>query len=252
MLLQTTDLSIGYSTKHVIAKNLNLKIEVGQFIGLIGANGTGKSTLIKTLAGLQPKISGQVLWQDKPCSSHSAEERAKLIGLVLTERTQLAYATAYEVAAFGRFPYTGFSGKLSPHDKEIVARCLNQVGALGLASRRFSELSDGERQKIMIARALAQEPQVLILDEPTAFLDYTRRIEIMHLLRDIAHQGTCAILLSTHELDLALQTVDQLWLLDEKGEFHQDTPLNMQQSGLLEANFGSGILINLSLSPRRN
>lgn len=222
-MLQTENLSIGYTNK-TIASDISLSLEKGEMACLIGENGSGKSTLLRTLAGLQVPISGRILLENSILSDISVQEKARLVSLVLTERLHLSFATAFEVAALGRFPYTNFMGTLQSEDRVCIENALQHVGADHLSKRWFNELSDGEKQKVMIARALAQSPKLLILDEPTAFLDFKRRIEVMKLLRTIADQGECAILLSTHELDLATQFADTIWHFDASRYLHTLKP----------------------------
>ena len=172
---------------------------------------------MRTLAGLQKPLAGEVFLEDRDLHGLTESERARLLGLVLTERVDVGNLSAYALVALGRYPYTGWDGSLSPADEEVVRWAIDAVGARDLAARSVGELSDGERQKVMIARALAQEPAVLLLDEPTAFLDLPRRVEIVQLLRRLVGDSDRAVLLSTHDLDLALRCADRLWLLPLDG-----------------------------------
>lgn len=167
----------------------------------------------------------------------SARELARRLSVVLTERVNPGLLTAYTLVSLGRHPHTNWSGRLSAQDEAAVRGALAAVGAAALADRQVIELSDGERQKIMIARALAQEPAVMILDEPTAFLDLPRRVEVMQLLRRLAHDDQRAILLSTHDLDLALRTADRIWLMTGAGDLHVGAPEDLVLSGAFEAAF---------------
>lgn len=212
------NLSIGYRSKRqlrVVASCLNASLPKGQLTCLLGANGIGKSTLIRTLAGFQPSLDGDILIQGKPLSSYSPRQLAKEIGVVLTTKSDTPMLTVREIIGIGRSPYTGFWGRLSADDERIVSDALHQVGIESLADRSLVELSDGERQKVMIAKALAQQTPVIILDEPTAFLDFPSKIEILQTLRHLAHDNQVTILLSTHDVELALQLADNIWLMEK-------------------------------------
>ena len=226
--LTTHDLSIGYTAPRkqpvVVAERLNLTLSAGELVCLIGPNGVGKSTLMRTIAGLQPPLHGQIMLGESNLANLSAADRAQQLSMVLTDRVDIGLLSAYGLVALGRHPYTSWSGHLTDKDKAVVYWALEAVDALHLAERHFSELSDGERQKIMIARALAQEPELMLLDEPTAFLDLPRRVEIMSLLRELAHTTNRAILLSTHDMDLALRSADRIWLLAMDGTMHVGSP----------------------------
>ena len=186
---------------------------------LIGANGAGKSTLLRTIAGFQLPLEGTVLLGGDDVRALSPRQRAERMAVVLTDRPDVMCTTVWEMVATGRAPFTGFWGRLSGKDRNIVTRSLRLVGIEWMADRTVASLSDGERQKVMIAKALAQQTPVILLDEPTAFLDYPSRVEVMQLLLNIAHEEHKTVLLSTHDLDLALQTADRLWLFErERGE----------------------------------
>ena len=189
----------------------------GEKCGVVGKNGTGKSTLLRTLAGLQQPLVGSVLIDDTPISNLSAIERARLIGVVLTQRLEVQNLTVREVVAMGRSPYTGFFGTLSKADWEVVDEALRQVGMSPWADRYVQMLSDGERQKVMIAKALAQQTPVLVLDEPTAFLDYPSKVEMMKLLCRLAKEMDKTIVLSTHDIELAAKIATRFLLLSENG-----------------------------------
>ena len=247
--LKTEALSIGYArngkTARVLAEDLCLSVQKKEFVCLVGPNGAGKSTLLRSLAGLQTVLNGQVMLKDAEngidawvnVHSMDATQRAKRMSVVLTERVDPGNLTAYDLAALGRFPYTDWTGRLSPADKEIVRWAMESVGAEMLAERNIHELSDGERQRVMIARALAQEPDIIILDEPTAFLDFPHRVEIMSVLKQLARTTGQAILLSTHDLDLALRSADTLWLLSLSGSLQCGAPEDLVLSGAFEETF---------------
>ena len=211
------NLIIGYRSKHqlwAIASPVHASLQAGELTCLIGANGVGKSTLLRTLSGFQPPLDGEILIQDKPLSDYSARELAQKIGVVLTNRMDIPQLSVQEIIGIGRSPYTGFWGTLSSADQKIVDEAIRQTGIQHLASRSINELSDGERQKVMIAKALAQQTRLIILDEPTAFLDFPSKVETLQMLRRLAHEQHKSILLSTHDVELALQIADQLWLME--------------------------------------
>lgn len=213
------DLCIGYRSRIReirIHEHLSFRLYPGELTCLLGANGTGKSTLLRTLSASQPALSGELLVEGKPLSAYSEKERSRTIGVVLTDRTQAGGLTVYEVVALGRQPHTGFFGRLTKTDHAIVEEALEAVGISRKAGSYTAELSDGERQKVMIAKALVQECPLILLDEPTAFLDVVSRIEIMTLLHRIAVEQKKAILLSTHDVEQALVLADRLWLLSEE------------------------------------
>ncbi|MBI1294069.1 ATP-binding cassette domain-containing protein [bacterium] len=242
-VLQTENLAIGY--RHtgradlVISRNLDLRLRRGELVCLLGPNGAGKSTLMRTLAGLQPALAGTILLDGDPPADLTAREMARRLSIVLTERVDVGNLSAQELVALGRHPYTDWWGNLTVHDEEVVRWAVRVVGAGALAERPIQELSDGERQKVMIARALAQEPLLILLDEPTAFLDLPRRVEVMGLLRNLARHTGRAILLSTHDLDLALRSADRLWLMAADGGMVTGAPEDLVLSGAFERAFAS-------------
>lgn len=235
-------LSIGYEhgkAARYIAQDLDLALEAGQFVCLLGPNGVGKSTLIRTLAGMQAPLTGQIQISGKHYASIPPRERARLVSVVLTEAAPMGMMDAYTMVSLGRHPYSGWFGSLNAHDCDRIEWAFEAVGATPLASRQVAELSDGERQKITIARALAQETQVMLLDEPTAFLDLPRRVELMRILRNLAHKERLALLLSTHDLDLALRFADRLWVLDAEGALIQGYPEAIAMGGAFAKVFES-------------
>ena len=241
--LTTHDLAIGYTASRraarIVAEHINVTLHPGELVALIGPNGAGKSTLMRTLAGMQTPLHGQVCLGQDNLHRLPADALAKQLAVVLTERIEVGNLSAYALTALGRHPYTDWRGNLTPHDEEIVRWAMTAVGATALAHRPVNELSDGERQKVMIARALAQEPQVLILDEPTAFLDLPRRVELLRLLGNLAYTTGRAILLSTHDLDLALRVADRLWLLPTGGQLITGIPEELAFNGALAEAFRS-------------
>jgi iron complex transport system ATP-binding protein len=244
-LLTTHQLNIGYSQSRratTVLADINLTLHPGELTCLIGPNGAGKSTLMRTLAAMQPPLAGHVRLGDEEMQQIPAQRLAKQLAVVLTERVEVGNLSSYALAALGRHPYTDWRGHLSAHDEAVVRTALTTVGAAPLAHRPVNELSDGERQKVMIARALAQEPQILLLDEPTAFLDLPRRVEIMQLLHKLARERGCAILLSTHDLELALRLADRLWLMPVGGPLTVGLPEELALNGALAATFrGEGV-----------
>ena len=221
ILLEGQHVSIGYRQKKqdvCIHADLNFRLHQGELTCLLGANGSGKSTLLRTLSAVQPSLSGDIRLLDKSLNDYTERERSRTIGVVLTERTQTGGLTVSELVALGRQPHTGFFGRLNATDQKRIADAIESVGITRLARSYMAELSDGERQKAFIAKALVQECPLILLDEPTAFLDVVSRIEIMNLLRRLAREEQKAILLSTHDIDQALLLADRLWLL----RAHQD------------------------------
>lgn len=210
--LATRHLTIGYPGR-IVAEELNLTLNPGDVVALLGPNGTGKTTLLRTLAGLIPPRSGVIELAGEGLESLSVRERAKRVAVVLTERPQTGWLTGFDLVAAGRYPHTGWQGRLSDADRAIVDDCLERVGASAFRDRPVASLSDGERQRVMVARALAQEPRLLLLDEVTSFLDLPRRVAFFALLGDLAAEGY-AIVISTHELELALRCANRLWLYD--------------------------------------
>ncbi|MBN2596103.1 MAG: ABC transporter ATP-binding protein [Marinifilaceae bacterium] len=222
-LLHIRNLSIGYGSK-IVAGNLSAIIPSGELICLLGSNGTGKSTLMRSICGFQPVLGGLILIDNQEVHQLNEKELSKQIAVVLTDRVVVPNANVQELVGYGRSPYTGMLGRLNAADKIIVARAMEQCGIAHKKDSLLTSLSDGERQKAFIAKALAQDTPLIILDEPTAFLDLPARVEIMQLLRDIANTSGKSILMSTHDLDLALQLSDRLWLLQNGGPLITGSP----------------------------
>ena len=241
-VLQLKGLTTGYTAKSkrtVVTAGINAELYKGELVCLIGPNGAGKSTLMRTISGSQKPLEGEVFLEGTDIYGIPPRQLAKKLSLVLTERVNAGMLSAYEVVALGRYPHTSWSGKLSSRDHEIIQEAIAMAGATELAERSLSELSDGERQKIMVARAFAQEPEVMILDEVTAFLDLPRRVEVMKLLKNMANQSGKCILLSTHDMDLALRGADRIWLLPKGGDLHIGSPEDLVLDGSFEAAFQS-------------
>ena len=271
------DLSIGYTAKgseKVVASGLNAAINSGELTCLLGQNGIGKSTLLRTLSAFQPALGGDILlnidpplspprgtplripqgevWKGlRPLSSLTSQLLSRLIGVVLTEKLTIKNMTAEELVGMGRAPYTGFWGRLTEEDHQVVREAIRLVGIESLAQRMIQTLSDGERQKVMIAKALAQQTPIIYLDEPTAFLDYPSKVEMMQLLRRLAVQEQKTICLSTHDVELSLQVADCIWLMETptkpplggdgggsplgetEGGLHVGTPHQLAEQGAL-------------------
>lgn len=240
IILHAQQLEIGY---HESGKKLRLlgpkalDIYRGELICLIGPNGAGKSTLIRTLCGMQPPLSGNILIDGHPVKTNEIKRLSGLLSVVLTDKLNMGTFPVFNLVAIGRYPYTNWLGKLSLKDEEIIHRALDCVGMTAFAHHPFSSLSDGEKQRVMIARALAQDTPLIILDEPTAHLDLPNRVEIIMLLRALARSENKSILLSTHELDLALQSADRLWLMNGDNDLFTGTPEDLVLDGTFEKVF---------------
>ena len=240
--IRIKNLTIGYASKKSVKKvseGINASIESGELTCLLGANGAGKSTLLKTLCAFLPKLSGEIFVQDKEISRFTDKEISQIIGVVLTDRNEMHNLTVTELVSMGRSPYTGFWGWLDEDDKKIVNQSIALVKIEELASRMMHTLSDGERQKVMIAKALAQETPVIYLDEPTAFLDFPSKVEIMQLLLRLTRETNKTIFLSTHDLELALQLADKLWLMKKNSGITIGTPEDLSKQGYLGSFFKS-------------
>ncbi len=220
-----------------VASDLNATALPGTLTCLIGHNGTGKSTLLRTIARLQSSIDGSVLIGDNDISTLKPTHLSRMLSIVLTSRPDVRNMTVEELVALGRAPYTGFWGRLSADDRRIVRHSIESVGITAMAERRVCTLSDGEMQKVMIAKSLAQQTPVILLDEPTAFLDFPGKIDLMLLLQRLAHEERKTILLSTHDLETALQTADRLWLLAD-GALHDGTPHELADQGFIDDYIG--------------
>lgn len=213
--ITTNRLTVGYRG-HRVVEDISLSLPCGRLVCLLGPNGAGKSTLLRTLCGFQPPIAGTVTISGSDITTMSAAEVARLVSVVLTDRPLTPSLTAREMVSMGRAPYTGFWGRLSDDDRRLVSEAMQTVGIDSLATRRMGQLSDGERQKVMIAKALAQHTPVIVLDEPTAFLDYPSKVAVMKTLARLAHDESKTILMSTHDLELAAQLGDELMEIENK------------------------------------
>lgn len=227
-ILKISNLSIGYKTK-VIASGINAELQPGKLTCLVGRNGVGKSTLLRTLAGFQPSLGGEVSVGDIPLSSLDRKQRAQQVSVVLTGRPDLQQMAVRDVIGMGRSPYTDMWGRLSDADCAIVKECMEMVGVQHLADRSIDTLSDGECQKTMIAKAMAQQTPIILLDEPTAFLDYPSKVETMRLMKHIAGKMSGGILLSTHDMEMAIHLADELWVMTTDHQLLTGTPLQLDE-----------------------
>lgn len=246
--IELQNLSIGYITKKerkVVAEGITANIHSGELTCLLGANGIGKSTLLRTLSAFQPKLAGEVFVQGKEIASYTEKQLSTLLSVVLTEKCDVKNMSARELIGLGRSPYTGFWGTLNEDDKQMVDKAISLVKIENLANRMVDTLSDGERQKVMIAKALAQDTPIIFLDEPTAFLDFPSKVEIMQLLHRLSRKTNKTIFLSTHDLELALQIADKIWLIDKQSSVTIGTPEDLSLSGKLSSFFArKGIIFD--------
>lgn len=210
MIISLSQLSVGYTLSHPVISDINLELRSGQLACLIGENGIGKSTLLKTLTGFLPKLKGSLLLGNRDIESFSQRELARQVSIVLTQKPDVQNLTIEEIIGLGRSPYTGFFGRLRTEDRKVVDDAIATMGIEKLRGRMIQTLSDGERQKVMIAKALAQETSIILLDEPTAFLDFPSKAETFQSLQRMAHERDKLVLLSTHDLELAVRFADSL------------------------------------------
>jgi iron complex transport system ATP-binding protein len=221
--IRLNQLSVGYEQPGEgpleILKDINLDAASGEMVALIGCNGIGKSTLLRTLAGFQPWFTGGIHIGDKGLETYGPSERARLMSFVSTENVRIPNMSVFDLVAYGRFPYTNWIGMLSEEDRFIVDEAIDNVGLRGLEHRSVMQISDGERQRAMIARALAQDTPLIFLDEPTAYLDVSNKYEIFHLLQLLSGEKGKTVVLSTHDLNIALREVDKLWVISGSGCF---------------------------------
>lgn len=240
--IELRQLSVGYQQAgeapcEVLSK-VNLSAAPGEMVALIGSNGIGKSTLLRTIAGFQSWFSGDVLIKGRSLKNLNSKETACIMSFVSTETVRVPNLTVFDLVAYGRFPYTNWLGMLTSEDRFIVSDAIRKVGLQGFEKRSVLQISDGERQRAMIARALAQDTPVIILDEPTAYLDVSNKYEIFHLLQRLAYEKKKTVVLSTHDLNIALREVDKLWLIAPSGNY-QGAPEDAVLNGWLNLLFAN-------------
>ena len=245
-VLRAKALSTGYRQKkrewYAVSRNLELGFRGGEVCALIGPNGAGKSTLLRTLAGLQAPMRGEILLHEEPLVRYSRLKLARSLAVVLTGRLHTGRMKCRSLVSLARYPYTGWLSRGGAEDEEAVERAMDAVGMADLAEAGADELSDGEFEKVMIARALAQEPEVMLLDEPAAFLDFARRVELMHLLHRLSRERGMAVLVTSHDLDLVLRSADRVVLLSGGGTAADGAPEDLVLSGALERVFSSPLV----------
>ncbi|WP_455169901.1 ABC transporter ATP-binding protein [Aegicerativicinus sediminis] len=243
-ILQAYELSVGYKDGkqiNTIAEDINFSLQKGELIGLVGANGIGKSTLLRTISGLQPPLKGNISLEGKPFNLYDTSEFAQLLSVVLTESLLSKNLTVFELVALGRHPYTNWLGQLNLTDVEKTKEAIKLTQIEHLANKKCYKLSDGQLQKVLIARALAQDTKLIVLDEPTTHLDLFHKVTILKLLKSISHSTNKSVLFSTHEIDLAIQVCDKILVMkNEKSWF--DTPCNLIESGVFDDLFPKGLL----------
>ena len=241
-ILTTQDLTVGYCNGNrqvALLNNLNLHLDKGKLVALLGQNGAGKSTLLRALTCDEPPLSGSIMVNGKPLAEMSQKERSRILGLVSTERIQAGALTVTELVGLGRQPHTGFLGRMDDEDREVVRQSMADAGIIDKADDYIASLSDGERQKAMIARALAQQTPIIILDEPTAFLDVASRIETMRLLQTLAHDRGKAVLLSSHDISQSLMLADELWLITTDRQVLTGSTADLVASGAMDRLFNN-------------
>ncbi|WP_033961643.1 ABC transporter ATP-binding protein [Psychroserpens jangbogonensis] len=244
IILKTENLSIGYKSKKdtsVIADNINIELNQGELIGLVGANGIGKSTLLRTLTSIQEPLDGNIHLNEKALENYSAIELAKTMSLVLTEQLMSKNLSVFELIALGRQPYTNWVGNLSDNDISIINKAIEQTNLSNLKHRKCLELSDGQLQKVMIARALAQDTNLIILDEPTTHLDMYHKAYILKLLQKLAKETNKTILFSSHEIDLAIQLCDTMVVMTNS-QVISDSPCNLIEKSVFESLFPKDLI----------
>ncbi len=235
-VLSTNLLYSGYKTgvnkQFTVLNQLNLSARQGSLIALLGINGSGKSTLLMTLGGLLPPLSGEVMMEGRNIHQLSAMEIARKLSFVAAKPVYVNYMSCYELVALGRYPYLDLTGHLSKSDHRVIRESFELTHTAGLMNRKINQLSDGQRQRIMIARALAQDTPVLLLDEPTSHLDQLNRYEIIHVLRKLAHDKKKTIIFSTHDLGLSMQFADNIWLINDS-QIVEGAPEDLTWKGFL-------------------
>ncbi|WP_336248714.1 ABC transporter ATP-binding protein [Stomatohabitans albus] len=239
--LNLQHVAVGYDRgkrrERTILRDITTTVSQGDLIGLVGPNGAGKSTLLRTIAGLQPPLAGSITVAGFQVGSTPKRVMAKVLAAVLTDRSIGGRLRVHEVVALGRYPHSGLGARLDDQDRAVMARALNAVGASALWNRDVTELSDGQRQRVLVARALAQEPMVMVLDEPTAFLDPPGRIALLELLREVSTEQAIAMVVCTHDVDLMLHYADRFWIAGPGEVVHIGDPDTTARDGTLETAF---------------
>ena len=244
IVLKTSNLNIGYTSKKeetIVAENINIELHKGELIGLVGANGIGKSTLLRTLTKVQSPLAGDILLNDKHLIEYKTTDFAKVLSLVLTEQIVSKNLSVFELVALGRQPYTNWIGNLSNKDVEIIENALLKTNINELKYKKCYELSDGQLQKVMIARALAQDTELIILDEPTTHLDMYHKAYILKLLQKLVKETGKTILFSSHEIDLAIQLCDTIVVMTKDGVI-SNSPCNLIKKGVFETLFPKDLI----------
>lgn len=244
IILKTKDLTIGYRSKkgdHVIASKINIALGKGELIGLVGGNGIGKSTMLRTLTNTQPVLNGQVFINNKDVTTYDALALAQVLSIVFTEKLASKNLSVFELVALGRQPYTNWIGSLSHLDLEAVNKALQLTNIEDLQQKKCSELSDGQLQKVMIARALAQDTNLIILDEPTTHLDMYHKAYTLKLLKKLAKETGKTILFSSHEIDLAIQLCDNMIVMTPE-KVVSDSPCNLIKQGVFSTLFPDDLI----------
>ncbi|HKK42857.1 MAG TPA: ABC transporter ATP-binding protein [Bacteroidales bacterium] len=241
IILNISGLEIGYITgrkKQSLLYPVSARAGRGEIIAVIGRNGAGKSTLLRTLAGLQPGLGGHIDFRQRPLSGYTRKELARNVGYVSTEPVRVANMTAWDLVALGRFPYTNWIGRIGGEDSRMIEESLEQTSMINEKDKYLSEMSDGERQKVMIARMLAQDADLMILDEPSAFLDAGSRYEILNILHRLSSARGKTVIYSTHDLQMALSQSDKIWLI-AGGKLKEGSPEDLMIDGSLSELFES-------------
>lgn len=259
VVIELSKLAVGYRTKQeakFLLRELTLDIRKGEVVCLLGQNGVGKSTLLRTIAGIQPPLEGEILLNERSLSGLSTQELAWRISIVLTEKVSAGNLSVYDLVALGRHPYTNWLGILTSSDKAKVDEAIGLTNINYLAERKIGELSDGQYQKAMIARAVAQDGELMILDEPTAFLDLNNSVEIFLLLRRLAYEKNKAVVVSTHDFHLAMEFADRLWLTNFNSPLYEGLPEDLGLNGRLEESmfhegFGLDLLTGRVVLPKK-
>ena len=236
-MLHIDSLTIGYKKSDPILSNISMSTHEGELICLMGPNGVGKTTLLRTLSGILPPLNGNIRIDGTNSNALTSQERASRISIVLTDPISSGAMTGLDVISMGRYPYQGWLGKIRKEDQAIINGSIEITATRQIVSKPISEMSDGQRQKILIARAVAQDCPIMILDEPNSHLDLNNRVEIMKMLKSLTREKSRSVLIATHELDLALQMADQIWLIDPSGELRSGIPEDLVLSDYIDEAF---------------